>query len=139
MRTALSFLRVHCDSHFREREVRALYSEEPVPLKQWGEVLDQTIDQMLGQFKIFLMHERNQAALEKLHRQEHEAEHEDLQNQLRLVLADQRVPLEDRVRMAASVGVVFSGLFLAGDAFESTDNQQLGKLLRDILHGVLGG
>ena len=85
------------------------------------------------------MHERNQAALEKLHREEHDAEHEDLQNQFRLVLADTRIPIEDRVRMSASFGVLFSGLFLAGDAFSSMSDEELGNLLRRILHDVLGG
>ena len=67
--------------------------EGPVTLELWGELLDEIVDQMLGQRKIFLMHERNQAALEKLHRKDHDAEHEDLQNQFRTVLADTRVPL----------------------------------------------
>ena len=74
-------------------------------------MLDQVVGQMLAQRKIFLMHERNQAALEKLHRREHEAEHEDIQNKLRRVLDDTRVPVADRVKMAAAVGVVFSSLF----------------------------
>jgi AcrR family transcriptional regulator len=113
--------------------------EEQVTLELWGQLLDQIVDQMLAQRKIFLMHERNQAALEKLHRKDHEAEHEDIQNQLRRLLADPRVSLRDRVRMAASIGVVFSGLFLAGDAFESSSNQELGDELREILHDVLQG
>ena len=112
---------------------------EPVTLNQWGELLDEVVDAMLAQRKLFLMHERNQAALEKLHRAEHDAEHEDLQNQFRRVLADTRIPLEDRVRMAASFGVLFSGLFLSGEAFSSTTNEELGSLLRRILHDVLGG
>jgi AcrR family transcriptional regulator len=109
----------------------------PVSLQLWGQVLDELVFQMLGQRKIFLMHERNQAALEKLHREEHDAQHEDIQNQLRRVLAEPSVPLRDRVRMAASIGVLFSGLFLAGDAFESSSNQELGDQLRDVLHDVL--
>jgi AcrR family transcriptional regulator len=113
--------------------------EGPVSLELWGEMLDELVFQMLAQRTIFLMHERNQAALEKLHRKEHDAEHEDIQNQLRRVLADPQVSLRDRVRMAASIGVVFSGLFLAGDAFESSSNQELGDQLREILHNVLQG
>jgi hypothetical protein len=85
------------------------------------------------------MHERNQAALEKLHRKDHDAEHEDIQNQFRRVLTDARVPLPDRVRMAASFGVVFSGLFLAGDAFSSSTDQDLGDMLRAIIRNVLQG
>ena len=113
--------------------------EEPVTLELWGELLDEVVDQMLAQRKIFLMHERNQAALEKLHREDHEAEHEDLQNQFRRVLADTRIPLRDRVRMAASFGVVFSSLFLSGEAFAATTNDELGRMLRDVLHDVLQG
>jgi AcrR family transcriptional regulator len=111
----------------------------PVTLKQWGELLDMTVDAILAQRQLFLMHERNQAAIEKLHSEEHEAEHEDLQNQLRLVLADTRIPAEDRVRMSASFGVLFSSLFLSGEAFSSMTDEELGGLLRRILHDVLGG
>jgi AcrR family transcriptional regulator len=113
--------------------------EAPVSLALWEELLDDIVGEMLGQRKIFLMHERNQAVLEKLHREDHDAEHEDIQNQFRRVLEDIRVPLRDRVRMSASFGVIFSSLFLAGDAFESTTNEELGEMLRDILHDVLAG
>jgi hypothetical protein len=41
--------------------------------------------------------------------------------------------------MAASFGVIFSSLFLAGDAFEATTNEELGEMLREILHDVLTG
>ena len=85
------------------------------------------------------MHERNQAALEKLHRNDHDAEHDDIQNKFRQVLADPRLPLRDRVRMACSFGAVFGGLFMSGDAFEATPDRELGDLLRDAVHDVLAG
>lgn len=113
--------------------------EAPVTLALWEELLDDIVGEMLAQRKIFLMHERNQAVLEKLHREDHDAEHEDLQNQFRRVLADTRIPLRDRVRMAASFGVVFSSLFLSGEAFAATTNQELERMLRDVLHDVLEG
>jgi AcrR family transcriptional regulator len=133
-------LALHMRLHeFGREALLKMAEQEPVTLKQWGELLDEVVDAMLAQRKLFLMHERNQAALEKLHRAEHDAEHEDLQNQFRRVLADTRISLEDRVRMAASFGVLFSGLFLSGEAFASTTNEELGGLLRRILHDVLGG
>ena len=130
---------LHLRLHEFGKDALVRMGEGPVTLELWGELLDEIVGQMLAQRKIFLMHERNQAALEKLHREDHDAEHEDIQNQFRRVLADPRVPLRDRVRMAASFGVLFSGLFLAGDAFEATTNEELGGMLRDILHDVLGG
>jgi AcrR family transcriptional regulator len=133
-------LALHMRLHeFGREALLKMAEQEPVTLEQWGELLDEIVDAMLTQRKLFLMHERNQAALEKLHRAEHDAEHEDLQNQFRRVLADTRIPLEDRVRMAASFGVLFSGLFLSGEAFAATTNEELGSLLRRILHDVLGG
>jgi AcrR family transcriptional regulator len=130
--------------HMRLHELGAdaltrLAGEEPVSLSAWGALLDQVMGQMLVQRKIFLLHERNQAALEKLHREDHDAEHEDMQTRFRKVLADPRVSLRDRVRMAASFGAVFAGLFMAGDAFSTVSNGELGELLRDAVHDVLRG
>ena len=109
----------------------------PVSLAVWESLVDAVIGQMLAQRKLFLLHERNQAALEKLHRKDHEAEHEDLQQRFRQILADPAISLRDRVRMAASFGAVFSVLFLAGDAFEGTSTQELGELLRQTVHDIL--
>jgi AcrR family transcriptional regulator len=132
-------LALHMRLHEFGKDALLKMGDEPVTLTQWGELLDEIVDSMLAQRPLFLMHERNQAALEKLHKAEHDAEHEDLQNQFRQVLADTRIPLEDRVRMAASFGVLFSGLFLSGEAFSSATNEELGSLLRRVLHDVVGG
>ena len=130
---------LHLRLHDFGKDALLRIGEEPVSLALWEELLDEIVGEMLSQRKIFLMHERNQAVLEKLHREDHDAEHEDIQNQFRRILEDIRLPLRDRVRMAASFGVLFSSLFLAGDAFESTTNEELGGQLREILHDVLAG
>jgi AcrR family transcriptional regulator len=128
-------MRLH---EFGKSALTTMAGGEPITLERWAALLDEVVDQMLVQRKLFLMHERNQAALEKLHTEGHDAEHEDIQNQLRQVLSDPRVPIQDRVRMAASMGALFAGLFLPGDAFADSDNKELGKLLRECLHDVLG-
>ncbi len=130
---------LHLRLHEFGRDALLLIGKEPVTLALWEQLLDQILGEMMSQRKIFLMHERNQATFEKLHREDHDAEHEDIQNQFRRVLNDTRVPLRDRVRMAGSFGVVFSSLFLAGDSFESTADEELAEMLREILHDVLGG
>ncbi len=132
-------LALHMRLHEFGKQALLKMGDEPVTLTQWGDLLDEIVDSMLAQRQLFLMHERNQAALEKLHKAQHDAEHEDLQNQFRQVLADTRISLEDRVRMAASFGVLFSGLFLSGEAFSSATNEELGSLLRRVLHDVIGG
>ena len=134
-------LALHMRLHEFGKDALEQMGDEPVTLAQWGELLDDLLDQMLAQRKIFLMHERNQAALEKLHRRDHDAEHEDIQNQFRRVLADPRVALRDRVRMAASFGAVFSGLFMSGDAFaaSSDDEQAADVLLREVIQDIVAG
>jgi AcrR family transcriptional regulator len=128
-------MRLH---EFGKSALTTMTGDQPITLDRWGALLDEVVDQMLVQRKLFLMHERNQAALEKLHSEGHDAEHEDIQNQLRHVLSDPRLPMRDRVRMAASMGALFAGLFLPGDAFPESDNKELGTLLRECLDDVLG-
>jgi AcrR family transcriptional regulator len=108
-----------------------------VTLQIWGSLLNELLDQMLAQRKIFLMHERNQAALEKLHRKDHDDEHDDIQQRFRQALADPSVPLRDRVRMACSLGAVFGGLLMAGDAFDDVSSAELGSLVRDAVRDLV--
>jgi AcrR family transcriptional regulator len=127
---------LHMRLHEIGRDALGNLGDEPVTLKRWSALLDEMVDQMLTHRKIFLMHERNQAALEKLHREEHDAEHDDIQVQFRRVLVDSRLPVRDRVRMACSFGAVFSGLCMAGEVF-GTEPEELADMLRDAVHDLL--
>jgi AcrR family transcriptional regulator len=128
---------LHMRLHDFGREALQHIQAEPVTLEIWSNLLDQLVDQMLAQRKIFLLHERNQAAFEKLHREEHDAEHEDIQAQFQRILADKRIAIRDRVRMAASFGAIFAGLFMSGDAFTDLSNDDLHEILRDALRDLL--
>jgi AcrR family transcriptional regulator len=130
---------LHMRLHEFGREALVALGDEPMTLETWGSLLDELVGQMLAQRQIFLLHERNQAALEKLHRKDHTDAHDDIQARFRALLADSRLPLRNRVRMAASFGVVFSGLLLSGDAFSSCTDQELGDMLRDAVWNVLRG
>jgi AcrR family transcriptional regulator len=131
-------LALHMRLHaFGKDALVKMTEDEPVGLQVWGALLDEMVGQMLAQRRLFLLHQRNQAALEKLHRQEHDAEHEDLQTRFGKLLDDTRVPLRDRIRMAASFGAVFAALFMAGDAFSDVPNQDMNDLLHDVVHDVL--
>lgn len=131
-------LALHLRLHDFGRDALLRIGDRPVTLRLWSEVLDSLIDQMLAQRRIFLMHQRNEAALEKLHHT-HDDRNEDILHRLQQVLSDPEVPLGDRVRMAASVGVLFSGFFLSGEGITGASDQELGKLLREVLSDVLGG
>jgi AcrR family transcriptional regulator len=110
---------------------------QTVTLQLWGSLLNEVLDQMLTQRKIFLMHERNQAALEKLHRKEHDNQHDDIEQRFRQALNDPSLSLRDRVRMACSLGAVVGGLLMAGDAFNDVSNAELGSLVRDAVDDLV--
>jgi AcrR family transcriptional regulator len=130
---------LHMRLHEFGKAALARLAGRTVTLQIWGSLLDELLDQMLAQRKIFLMHERNQAALEKLHRKDHDDEHDDIQQRFRQALADPSLSLRDRVRMACSLGVVFGGLLMAGDAFDNVSSAELGSLIRDAVGDLVAG
>jgi AcrR family transcriptional regulator len=128
---------LHMRLHEFGKVALARLTGQTVTLQIWGSLLNELLDQMLAQRKIFLMHERNQAALEKLHRKDHDDEHNDIEQRFRQALADPSLPLRDRVRMACSLGAVFGALFMAGDAFNDVSSAELGSLIRDAVRDVV--
>ena len=130
---------LHLRLHEFGKVALARLAGQTVTLQLWGSLLNELLEQMLAQRKIFLMHERNQAALEKLHRKDHDAEHDDIQQRFRQALTDPSLSLHDRVRMACSLGAVFGGLLMAGDAFDNVSNAELGSLVQDVVRDVVAG
>jgi AcrR family transcriptional regulator len=128
---------LHMRLHAFGRSALARLAGQTVTLQLWGSLLSELLDQMLDQRKIFLMHERNQAALEKLHRKDHDAEHDDIEERFRQALTDPSLPLRDRVRMACSLGAVFGGLLMAGHAFDNVPSAELGSLVRDAIRDLV--
>jgi AcrR family transcriptional regulator len=130
---------LHMRLHEFGRTALARLAGQTVTLQTWTSLLNELLDQMLAQRKIFLMHERNQAALEKLHRKDHDDEHGDIQERLRQALTDPSVPLRDRVRMACSLGAVFGGLLMAGRAFDNVPSAELSSQIRDAIRDLAAG
>lgn len=129
---------LHVRLHKFVKPAFARLTGQTMTLQIWDSLLNELLDQMVAQRKLFLMHERNQAAIEKLHRKDHDDdEHEDIQQRLRQALADPSLPLRDRVRMACSLGTAFGALFMAGDAFDNVSSVELGSLVRDAVRDVM--
>jgi AcrR family transcriptional regulator len=63
---------LHMRLHEFGKAALARLTGQTVTLQIWGSLLNELPEQMLAQRKIFLMHERNQAVLEKLHRKDHD-------------------------------------------------------------------
>jgi AcrR family transcriptional regulator len=131
-------LALHMRQHEFAKAALARLAGQAITPEIWGSALNELVDQMAAQRKLFLMHERNHAALEKLHRKNHDDEHDDIQQRFQQALADPSLSLRDRVRMACSLGAV-GGLFIAGDAFDSVSSDELGSLVQDAVRDLLTG
>jgi AcrR family transcriptional regulator len=130
-------LRMHALGHDvldRLRDIDA----GPASLEQWASLLDQFIDQVLANRKLFLFHARNQNALESIAKSEHNtAEHQDMEEQLRRFLGSPAIPVGVRVRMACSIGAVMGSL-MESEAFADVDADELAGYVRDAVRDLLG-
>jgi AcrR family transcriptional regulator len=132
-------LRLHALGHDVLDRLRDL-DAGPASLEQWASLLDQFIDQVLANRKLFLFHARNHNALfEITSRSEHNtAEHEDMEEQLRRFLGSPGIPTALRVRMACSIGAVMGSLMEASEAFADVDADELAGYVRDAVRDLLG-
>ena len=99
--------------------------------------MDGLIDQMLEHRALFILHERNRAALEQLHHERHDAEHDDLDARFREALTNEKIPLRDRVRIACAFGAVLGSLVLVGNVFADVPTSTLSALLREAVGDLL--
>jgi AcrR family transcriptional regulator len=106
----------------------------------WPDFVDDFIDQVLAHRDLFLLHQRNQRALQKIGQSKrHDAENEDVEERFRRFLANEQIPLEDRVRMAASVGGVLATLMGAGEMFGDATADEVASAARVAVRGLFAG
>jgi len=104
----------------------------------WPELLDQFIDKVIDNRDLFLFHLRNHHAIRQLeHNERHQAENEDIQQQVGRLLTSPEIPLSQRVRMACSIGAVTGVIVSAGDAFADVPPIELAELVRRAARDLL--
>ncbi|MGD0873703.1 MAG: helix-turn-helix domain-containing protein [Acidimicrobiales bacterium] len=106
-------------------------------LERAAEILDRLIDQILGHRALFVLFERNQVALDELHRQRHDAAHQDVESLFQQVLSNSEMAVRDRVRMACALGAVMGALVLSEKMFPDVATAELASLVRDASHDLL--
>lgn len=113
-------------------------SDHGAEVAAWMAVLDDFIDKVLANRKLFEFHVRNEKALEQLQDTDHHhLDHQDMQEQLRAVLASPALPLPLRVRMACSIGAVMGALMGAGQAFADVPADELADMVRGAVHDLM--
>ena len=104
----------------------------------WADVLSRFLDKMMANRQLFVLHERNRAALETLHREGHPERHQDMADAFRSVLANPAIPVRDRVRLSCALGAVMSGL-VSADTFAEVPTDEYVDLLRQVVDDLLVG
>jgi len=92
----------------------------------WAAVLRGLVDTMLANHKLFVLHERNQTALQALHIKGHDGDHEEMEQQFRRILGDPAIPARDPVRLSCSS----HGATLAGPIAPTEDEARRCELGR---------
>src|SRR5689334_19212011 len=102
----------------------------------WAAVLRGLVDTMLANHKLFVLHERNQTALQALHIKGHDGDHEDMEQQFRRILANPAIPARDRVRLSCALGALLSSLMSLSDLGD-LGPATYGDLLREAITDLL--
>ncbi|MFZ0169467.1 MAG: TetR/AcrR family transcriptional regulator [Candidatus Dormiibacterota bacterium] len=89
-----------------------ILDDGPLDLTAAAEGMEKFLDQILAQSKVFLLMERNRAALDALSRADpgHDAEHRALEERWSNFVSNPSVPLRNRVRVTAAIGAVMAGV-----------------------------
>ncbi|MGA8427683.1 MAG: TetR/AcrR family transcriptional regulator [Candidatus Dormiibacterota bacterium] len=111
----------------------------PFDLANAAEGMEKLLDLIMAQSKVFLLMERNGAALDALSRADpgHDAEHKALEERWSRFVSNPSVPLRNRVRMTAALGAVMAGVIgtsrSLGGEIPSGLRDEVMSAIRDLL------
>ena len=104
----------------------------------WSAGLATLVEWVLPQRRLFELFQSNQNTLHALAHDAHsEADHVAMHERVNALFSDETVPLDDRVRMAAAVGLVMGVLGFAAEQFLTVPADELQPLLVAAINDVL--
>jgi len=109
--------------------------DERAVVAAWPQLIDHFIEQVMANRDLFLVHQRNQRAFEQIaDTEEHRQANEDVEERFKRVLANPAIALEDRVRMACSLGAVMLGLMGSDALFGDEPTERVAALVGGTVH-----
>jgi AcrR family transcriptional regulator len=108
-------------------------------LEGWADALAWITDAMLGNYRLFLLFDRNRAAVESL--AEHSAffeDHQRLHDRVEAAVTASGLPLAQRVRMVCALGAVAAFDDFAGRMIAGEDPERLRAELNAVVREILG-
>jgi AcrR family transcriptional regulator len=109
------------------------------PVKAWLSLLDEFIENLKANRDLLLLHQRNMQAIRQIVSEAHEnqSEHEEMEERIRRVLSDPRIPLRTRVRMGCALGAVIGTLLDIDSMFAGVSIDELAVLVREAARDLL--
>jgi AcrR family transcriptional regulator len=134
-------LALHLRLHALGRDVLEQFdlADDGAIAAAWPELIETFIEWIVEHRELVLVHTRNQRAFEQIARDSphaHESENDDVEQRFRRILASRDIPLEQRVRMAASVGAVFATLMGADQMFGDDSADDVADYARRIVQDL---
>jgi AcrR family transcriptional regulator len=126
---------LHLRLHELARPVLEQLAAEAGP-SAWAAVLRGLVDTVQAHRKLFVLHQRNPTALSGLHIKGHGGDHEEIEEQFRLILGNPAVPARDRVRLSCALGALLSSLMSASELGDLSLEAH-GDLLREAITDLL--
>ena len=96
----------------------------------WPRLANEVIDFMVDNRELMLLHNRNRNAFESLDMRAFQ-DGRDVEARFERILASPAIPLRERVRMAAMLGVITEVLAESTAAFEDVAPEELAELVRE--------
>jgi AcrR family transcriptional regulator len=125
--------------HLRLQELGAGVIEEleaapdgPARAEIWPRLANEVVDFMVENRELMLMHQRNRSALLSLEMEALPAD-QDIEKRFERILSSPAIPLRERVRMAAMIGVITEVLAESAGAFEDVPPEQVAGLVREAI------
>jgi AcrR family transcriptional regulator len=104
----------------------------------WLRLMDPLIDYMANNHDLIRLHTRNRSAVEALTGStRNQTENEQLEERLARILGSPAIPLRERVRMAAAIGIITEVFVESGGAFVDVPPDELAALVRDAIADLL--
>jgi AcrR family transcriptional regulator len=104
----------------------------------WPALMDRLIDGLIENRPLMLLHRHNHAAIQALHENtENLIENDAMEERTARLLASSALTIEQRIRMAAAVGIITEVLSGVGFAFDDIDPAELTATVRRLVREIL--
>lgn len=133
------FMALHMRMHAISRRALTEIQGHERDVGRWRSALNQFVEDMLSNRKLFEVHARNHGALEELHRKdpEHASAHDDMEGRFLAMMADPALPLETRVRIAGAVGAATSVTMWVGQTDLDVPHDEFAAILRRLVDDLV--